>query len=1271
MIDNPEDQDIDLQNEQLDTSLDIPEIEESESEPPEELLDLDQAESEFNEEEEYNKKADDGDWSSQDITNIASGAGAGVARAFTGTLSLAADLVDVGAEAAGFEGFSDKTLADIHSTLDISDNIAELTGADIESQGFKTSRAISEGITIGLQMMVGIGAASAGAKLSRALITKGGAKGVGRLAKKGAQAVASGSKAKVAGKAAGVVAGEELLSQENANEGGFLIDTFLRDAEAAEAEADSVHTPVMNILNRTDPDLTLMADEYLAINPKGEADSLKRLTNRLEGVLDGLVIGGGIALTAKTAVKYFKVYKQTKYNASVAKDFKVDDAFVNRQVAKANLKGEEVTDEMLEGFKAKAKEARKAEAAKNFEEIENTIDKSIFGKKGILEEVRAKVKETSEFFEDENIIGVFNKMSSGAATTRTYKTVEINGVMKEVAVDEDVNVFRQLARSNDRIAKLTGKKKDFFVKASDREIADVMQDKRFLAATQKKFVVDRELVTRARLDVTEKMGAIKTQVKEALETTGKVPAKLLLAEQGLRSADSALGLKSSSMNSLSGQFLRLAKDDKALNVSSINRFIESQRSKFNSDVLFTDFEAKMYSDPDFRAVRMGAENAGKTSPLMQKLDVMHDFYRQHLLTSVKGVVRNVSEGVVLSGIRMARDVIADPRNIKAIKATFNRDNTNIALARFKHAMQGKSDFDTATKLGHSIIEEHATISDGIKGTILEATGLGRRSVIAGDKLISTYNEAYYMNKQIMNGMDELAKDSQNIEILARKLRGNESLTSEEMRMFNNFSTKGINPIDFIKELDDKGFEGAMDFALESMQKSPDLIMGSKKYADKIAMNMDIDDMGATANFFSTPALTLSEWPATRMFMPFPRPALSALDETIEWTPIMNLPRLAKRFKEGTPQARREAIVQAGMSLTGGAAVWELFTQGMLTGSGPKEPRANKAWRSFNQPNSINIGGQSISVQGTVLGSIGNIIGEAHDIMETHDDGSIESDEKKKLIAAGITSVLAELPTSFWTDSLDPLLRALKPQGAKSLESSQAALITNLVKSTPLIGLGVQGLSQIASGTNSEKADTSTRTGEEPLSRAWNEFKKNVPFMDVPKRVSFITGETLESGNTWKKPVLSMSSFQGTEHKDVGNYINALIQDSGAKNSRSTRDHLRFTEPERSIKSTGIDKVSYKLSADEYEEITRLTSQPSDFPPMVEAIREIMEEMPLEEMQTQQDKDFATAIINKTMNEYKKAAREEFKFGSEDYQAWQREQTVKMQDREDEKASLNI
>ena len=838
----------------------------------------------------------------------------------------------------------------------------------------------------------------------------------------------------------------------------------------------------------------------------------------------------------------------------------------------------------------------------------------------------------------------------------------------------DIQAFRKLARGNDRLAKLTKKKKDFWIKASDRDVAAVLQDKRFLADVQKKFATDRLVISEQRAILSTKMGGIKKQIADFLEDTGEVPSSLLMSERALIAADTAMDLKGSAMNSLSGQFLRLAKDDKGSSVSAVNRFINTQRKRFDTDVEFARFEANMFSDLKFREKQMSVLK--DPSKLMKNLDLAHDFYRQHLLTSIKGVVRNVGEGVVLSGIRMTRDIIADPRSRKAAKDAFSRDNTLIAFSRFKKAMQGQSDFDTATKLGASQIAEEALVSSGMKGKILALTQMGRRSVIGGDKLISTYNEAYFMNKKMYANYDSLIDQTENIESLAKKIGAKGSLSSAEVKQFNILQSMGVDPLNFSKSVESDGLEAAMSGALEMMQKNPDLIQQSKKYADKIAMNMEIEDMGALAKGMAPLATMISETPALRMFMPFPRPALSALDETIEWTPLLNIPRLAKRFSEGSTRDRREAVVQAGMSLTGGTAIWSLFSEGTLIGSGPKDQRANKAWKQFNTPNSIKIGDTSYSLQGTILGSIGTIIGEAHDIMETNDDGSLESKEKMGLIGAGIVSLLSEIPAGFWTDSLDPILRALKPQGERSVESTVATVVNNAIKSMPVIGLGVQAASQVASGVVEDRADTATRTGGEPMQRSWNEFKKTVGIQDIPKRVSFITGEELQTGATWKKPVLSMASFKGTEHKDVGDYITALLQDSGAKNSRSSRDYLRFTEPERTISSsafTGIAGISYKLSADEYETVSRLTAQPTGFPPMVDTIREIMEEMPMEELvdQPQKFKDMAISLIKDTMTEYKSAAREEFMIESEDYQAWARETRVKEQDRSDEEASFNL
>ena len=85
----------------------------------------------------------------------------------------------------------------------------------------------------------------------------------------------------------------------------------------------------------------------------------------------------------------------------------------------------------------------------------------------------------------------------------------------------------------------------------------------------------------------------------------------------------------------------------------------------------------------------------------------------------------------------------------------------------------------------------------------------------------------------------------------------------------------------------------------------------------------------------------------------------------------------------------------------------------------------------------------------------------------------------------------------------------------------------------------------------------------------------------------------------------------------------------------------------------------------------LTAKPTGMPPMTEAIRDIMDEMPLADGQNQQYKDMAILMIKETMAEYKKIAREEFMINSEDYQAWARKSRSKEQDRAEEEASFNL
>lgn len=1222
-------------------------------------FDLEEAEKKYDQEIEEEKQLDENEWGLQDINNAATGMGAGVARAVTSTIGLAADLGDLAAKGAGFEGFEDKTLADIHDTLDISDNLSDITGADPESGVFKTSRAISEGIMIGLQLMTGIGAAKVGAKVSTAILKKGGLKGAAKLASKGAKEVAKGSKKEVAGKVAAVGVAEEVISEENANEGGLIVDMIFRDAAEAEAQADEIHDGVSDILARGDGDMSAMADEYLALNPKSDSLAYDRLVNRLEGSLDGLVFGTGIAVTGKLLGKYFKAYKQTKVNAQVAKDLKHDTDFVAKKVDEKILKGEEVTDEFKEQAKKEAKDFRKAEKAKEYEEIEALYDEKIFGEKGVLAGVRERVAKTTSIFGNEDAAAIFEKASKG-----------------EVLSSSEIKAFRKIAKDDEGILKLTKMTREKFLRQSDKQIAEIIKDKEVLQATQKNFVEAKLVVAQERDKLATEMGSIKQEIFELMkDPNAEIPSRLILSQQAILAGDAALDLKSSAMNSLGGQFLNLAKRDK-MSVAAINRNVQMSKKKFGTDLEFAEHEAKMWTDKEYMEAELAKRTSSKTNAdkLRRSLDFAHDVYKLTLLTTVKSPIRNIAEGIALSAARITRDAIADPVNVlRAVRKSYTRDNTRIAFSAVKKAFAGEVDYETTSKMGASLIQEYGASDSGLIAGMAKAMTTGRRLITAGDKLVSTYNEAYFMNKAIGRDIQDMAQNSDAIENLANKLRREENLTPKEVSLSNSLAEKGIEPQEIAKRMEEGGIENAINYASESMKNSKTLKEGAKKYANTISMNMDTEDMDWVAKAFSAPVNTLSKTPLLRTAFPFPRPALSSLNETIEWTPFANLPRLSSRIKNGTKTEAREAIVQGALTMAGGAVLWDMFTEGILIGNGPEDKVANKIFRKFNKPQTLKVGNDFHSISGTTLGSVVNIIGEAHDFMESHDDGSPEAEKNASDIVGGLVDVISSVGTSFWTESLSSLIDLTK-DGTTSQERALAKLVDIGVKSTPVLGLATQISKQVKDATEEEQSDTSTRTGDDPLGRAWNEFKKNMVFMDVPKRVSFITGEKLHTGATWKKPVLSLSSFKGTEHKDVGDYLTALMQESGEKTSRTSRDYLRFTDPERRITSTkftGVE-VSYPLSADEYQELSQLTAHPTAFDkPMTDAIREIMEIMPIEEGQPKSYKDAAIILVKKVMADYKKAASEEFMLESEDYQAWAREERVGEVRRQGEDAQFNV
>lgn len=1228
---------------------------------------------------------------SSSLNDVFAGASAGLVNGMTSTADLAIDIANTIDDKILGDIWSNTSVRKIKDTLDVSDNIAEFLGADENSTAFKVSRGIGEGLVVGLQLMTGVGALAQGAKVGKALskaalggvATKGGREAL----KAGAKAVNSGSKVARTAKAGAVVAGEEILSRESGNERGFIVSQFIDDSlnEQDNKDVDTIMRSTLDNMGRLDEGTANAAMAYLSVNPKAEQDSYERLKNRLENIVDGAAFGAATSTVINAGLKMFKAIKATRVNANRAKDVLQDDAAVLSEVNKRVQKGEEVTEEVKSQIRKEVEEARKAKKRSQLtpEEANKVIDRRILGDLETMDKMAIKHNEALEFFDDAGVTAAFDKFGKGM----------------ELSVD-DQKAVKNMVRGLARMPKLTEKKRRFFKELETRNVSEILEDPKTVQKLYKNHVAVKETLEETNTQIISDMGKLKAKMHKDMVETGEIAREDILKEMRLREIGVAITTKSKSLDSFAGQALRLAKVHKNNQLPELTRLVDlhRQRNRWkSSSPEFLEFESKVYSDPKGMAEFLG--DSSNFAPLskpeklmaaaMKGEDFMFDFFRQHLLFSVKGTVRNTLEGTVLSAGRVAKDTLGEGLSqftknpikfgtaLSSMQSALGKETRDLAMRNMKEAFRS-GDVASQAKVGASMLMETAKKDGTTWEKIKYVTSLGRRAVVAGDKLISTHNEAYFILK---NANIKVQQFSENPDLLTKVLKSiddpNYKIGQDELDLMNDLSSSGI---DIRKAAQNyQSFDGDLgkltSYLHNTMMQNGSFVEGAKKYASKIAMNSEVEDLGALARGFAPLFEKIGEKPFLRWFAPFPKPALSAMDEAIEWTPILNVARNWKRLETGTPQEKMESLAMLGMTSAGAASFWGLMNEGFIQGSGPKDMNARKAWLAAgNKPYSLKIGDQSISMQGTTFGTVATILTDIYDLSAQTFDGSVKDEERAGHLTAGAVGILSELPRNFWTDSLDPLLKMLKAEavGEKSAQLAMATTLNNMVKGVPVVGLGIQAAGQVKTVTNSDQLDTTTnKTGiDGVLTRAWNEFRKNMVLTDVPKRKSFITGETLGTGREWGKgAILSMKSFKDSQFKDVGDYLTDLMQSRGYKTDLSKKDYLRFTEPQRSITVEGLPNDSYKLSADEYERLTELTAKPEGLPPMVDAIREIMSNFPLEEAKTQREKDVIVGTIKETMKTYKNIAREQFKESSDEYQAHYQESLIKEQDRQEKSISI--
>jgi hypothetical protein len=1305
------------------------------------------------EEEKEKNKEDDGNSG----VEMLAGATVGVIDGVTSTVSLAVDVADLVDNKLLGDLVKDSSIRKIHGALNIADTAADRMGVDTESGWYKNSRAIGEGVVIGLQLMSGVGAVAQGAKLGRTM----GKFAVPSLksAKEGAKAIAKGNKKQALGKAALVGGAEEVISKSAGDQQGLITSTFLDngDLEIARDNSDEVHA----LLNRADPELGRIGAEYLAVNPKREADSEKRLINRLTSVVDGAVFGVAAESVIRAGVAFYKASKKTRVNINKAKDFKEDANSAAKKIKEAEEAGEEITDELRAKKLKESQEARKAKKRKEDEaftpeEKRAQVNSAVYKDIETVQVLEDQIKEVTEFVNDESLPLAFEKAAKGQKLT-----------------EDELVSFKKFSRMQNRIGKMNKGKMKFAAQQDKRTAEDILKDPNAVLKMKKNFEATVQKIDDHKNKVIKFRAAVTKRMKKDLGEFGDYSANDIVVMEELNRALAFSEGKLEAIGSFQGQALRYFKDLKPTRDATVQRFTDFVKKNHGYKEDTADFL-------DFKIEVDEAIVSGKITEVMKKFgfvegqesafmkfynrtkDGASSLYRSNLLLSVRGPFRNFTEGVLLSKTVQARDAAVEGVLAIANKAGATSEKGSIKgvidatkkgdIASIGEAKQTASNMWEQAKVHVQSLTDKRFIADQIEdlkkvdadsnksylskihprdetavNLIQEAlkkndqnflkrysleylsnfdslggwekytsvATMGRKAVIGADKILTAGNIVYKVQKRFQETVDKI--DTTHFTGVLDKISESGRLNPQDRQMVDFLNSFGLSSVELVKQRKASGLSSedfaASFFKPESMNSltkgkannfydkfsnNQGVLKEAEVYADKLAMNSDPDDLHFTAKWFGKGAVAISNLPVLNTFMPFAKPAASSLDWAIGAAPIMNWGRNAQKLWRGNDREKAEALVNLSLTHASLAGLWGLKESGIVQGGGPKDPKLRKAWGeqgAGNRPYTIKVGDEYVSMQGTLFGTVSTVLSDMIDIQAQMHDGSVQSEDKMNHLTTGIGLIMLDLPQSFWTQSFNPVLNAIKSSGSIGGVQGQLAMSTllqNMIKSTPA-GTALQISKEVKSITDPNKYDTQIDKDESgfdaTIMRTWNELKKQTIGVEIAKRRSYITGEPLGSGReNGKGAFFSMSSFKEAKHKDVKDYLSGLMMGAGFRTGISDKNNLRITEPQRHIQVTVDGKgYNYNLNADEYERLTVLTANPKGMPPLVEAIRDLSKDFPWKGTGEQKDKDIAIEETRKLIVDYKKAAREQFKDESDEFRAYEVEADVEETNRQE----LNI
>lgn len=1186
------------------------------------------------------------------IKEIGAGAASGAAKVFTSTASLAIDLADIADNKFFGDKVSDKTIQEWQKTIDLSDEIAGGFEVDPNSTAFKVSEGVAQGIGTTLQILSGVGAfaavssAAKGAKVLSALknfSTMGGIKAV----KAGAKAVASGSKVAKAGKVAAVGFAEEFKTQESADVEGGAITTMhdvARDYFSKEdkKKIDAIDNEYMIGLNKLSPAVAGEVDLYTSSHIKKETDSLKRLKNRVRAGFEGAVLAGSLDQLVEGVVGLARATKRARANINIVDDaIKLDDA-VDKKVLEAQAAGKEVNEEarktILDQEKAKLKEARK-----QITDLDGTvrpIDEKYLEKPAKYKEWEERIAAT----QNDDFRIVQEKMQLGRPLNK-----------------KDSKILAEEAQRLYGFNKTNAKKFKDLASGDPKKIDAIVMDKDFLKNLQEEAQTAQSTLLAAKDEMMVDQAAV---IKKFRDGTAK--AEDLIQYNRIQELIGAVEMQQKAAGSYAGQALASVKFTKESSASNVNRLIDTFRRRNQIDLNhpdYLDYKIKILEDPKFRKEELANfhKNSGQASTALMDLENKgFDLYRKNLLLSMGGIARNVIEGTILTGGKVVRDTLVEGlsqgskhpikmgTSIRAMKKSM-LSNRQSAFEAMKTAWKGK-DMNAMSKLGIDMTE-----SEGGKFVQLMETAMsaGQRGIVATDQLVSTMNKGHYINREANILMEDLLANETTFKEMITSIKSDGILSPDARNISSMFEGHGVSLEDAVKQYD--AVDGNMDelgsWYQDKLMDSPTLTKGAQKYSNRIAMNSSVDDLEFIPKMFSKSYLAVSKVPFLRWTTPFPKPALTALDTALELNPIVSGFDVVRKWKSGDPRQVQEAVANFTMTSTGAAVMWQLLDEGVVSGGGPKDPNDKKSWlEAGNKPYHLQMpDGSQLNMRGTILGEMFGMVGETRDLMMQMSDGSVEDEDQINMFTTGAIAIMSEAPTDLWMDSLSNVVNAVGPDNVKSQGARAQLLKTFTMKTIPLVGSTAAG--DVRNIVDPFRRDTSVKDKGVMgvMNRSFNEMINSIPLASttLPTRYSFITGEKIEHGKIGFTPLAYFGSTpQGTKVRD---YMSELMTQYGAKTQSTKDSDLRFSLPIKTLSIEGTNQ-RYNLNSEEYSQITQMISNPEGVPPLINELERIADNIPIEFMRTQEDKDLAISQIREKIRQYKKLGSDQFRRSSEDYRA---------------------